>query len=421
MSSIETIFLDTVDGFGFESVCERIFTKLNWGKVERIGSVADGGRDIVIHQEGGSIVVECKHQPNTSIGRPIIQKLHSAVISSGAVKGIVITTGKFSREAIEHAQFLSRNTPIELFDLRRLSELAQEANMKLVLNGQNTMIFSFPSLDVPTIKKNLATDLDKIQSYPKAASELMILIPKHLHLEPKYVIRASVHQIFSTSAGIIHQVNEPNIFYVFNKNGIAESSQQTDFLKNASISEFNTPEIACPITRGNFELATTTLSDHVKSQISRKYSVNVKYYGRNNVGYRKFCKIGPRSIIIHDTKSVLLPSYSLKLGCLKQNYEIEVMFNDKIYLFKKYNLDKCSICNKQLWDNKLLCNDCGSLAHKPKFFGSHSFVCKNCKKTICKNCAFWWRKMLFFKKILCENCANMKPEKKRKLVKEGSK
>ncbi len=74
----------------------------------------DMGRDILIHSNEGLIVVECKHQPHNSIGRPIVQKLHSAVISSHAVKGILVTTGKFSDQAVEHAKALE--PPIELID-----------------------------------------------------------------------------------------------------------------------------------------------------------------------------------------------------------------------------------------------------------------------------------------------------------------
>src|SRR5574338_238457 len=108
MTYQETVYLDTIDGFEFENLCTKIFDRLAWGKIEHIGLTKDGGRDIMIHlPDGGSIVVECKHQPNTSIGRPIVQKLHSAVISSGAVKGIIVTTGKFSPDAIEHAQIIS--------------------------------------------------------------------------------------------------------------------------------------------------------------------------------------------------------------------------------------------------------------------------------------------------------------------------
>ena len=66
------IRLDMIDGFEFERVCADIFSGAGWGRVERIGGVADRGRDLLVHgSDGGLTIVECKHQPNSSIGRPV--------------------------------------------------------------------------------------------------------------------------------------------------------------------------------------------------------------------------------------------------------------------------------------------------------------------------------------------------------------
>lgn len=61
----------------------------------------DGGKDIVAYKDGRRYVVECKMYKGT-VGRPIIQKLHSVAITERA-KGIVMTTGKFSKEAEAYA------------------------------------------------------------------------------------------------------------------------------------------------------------------------------------------------------------------------------------------------------------------------------------------------------------------------------
>lgn len=88
MAARRTIHLDMIDGFEFERACADIFSGAGWGRVERIGGVADGGRDLIIHgDDGRKTIVECKHQPNSSIGRPIVQKLHSAVMSEDAAGG----------------------------------------------------------------------------------------------------------------------------------------------------------------------------------------------------------------------------------------------------------------------------------------------------------------------------------------------
>lgn len=99
-----TIYLNSIDGFEFEKVCRIIFSNLNYGYVESTPLVGDKGRDLIIHSNEGKILVECKHHPKSSIGRPVVQKLHSAVISEGAIKGIIVTTGTFSKDAILHAK-----------------------------------------------------------------------------------------------------------------------------------------------------------------------------------------------------------------------------------------------------------------------------------------------------------------------------
>ena len=125
-----TIYLDDIDGFEFERVCNDIFTNLKYGKVEETPLVGDEGKDLIIHDKRGKIVVECKHHPKSSVGRPVIQKLHSAVISEGAYKGIVVTTGTFSKQAVEHARKLS--PPIELIDKGILLDLATKVRTLLV-------------------------------------------------------------------------------------------------------------------------------------------------------------------------------------------------------------------------------------------------------------------------------------------------
>lgn len=416
-SSFESVFLDTLDGFGFESLCERIFTKLDWGKVEKIGGIADGGRDILIHQELGSTVIECKHHPKSSIGRPVVQKLHSAVISSGAVRGIIVTTGKFSKEAIEHAANLSRQIPIELYDFSKLSELAQSAKIRLIKDGGDSMVHIFPVSDIPSIKETFRNELEEFQSYPVNAFDLFTLVPKKLHLEPRHVAKVNVKQDFSTSIGLIHSVNIKNQFLIFDKNCNLIPSQELRFFNRTLLKEYlTTPNIACMITRDEFLLNTTTLTDKIKDVVSSIYSENIGYYGNNNVHYVKYCKIGPRSITINDVKNALMPIYDLDFQCIKQIYNFELLVNGLNTKIRKKSFEHCKICYLKIHAKKLLCNDCGNICHSPKFFNSHSYVCKNCKKTICKNCTFYWRKLLFFKKILCEECANLKPKAKRRLV-----
>lgn len=411
----EIVHLDTMDGFEFEAFCERMFRKLGWGSVERIGMVADGGRDIVIHQAHGSIVIECKHQPNSSIGRPVVQKLHSAVMSTGAYKGILITTGKFTREAIEHAEMISEDVEIELYDFSKLSALAHDAKIKLVNQGDESTVYCVLLPEIPEIKDKLKHHLDQFQSHPCQASDLMSVIPLRLYLKANHLVKYSIEQTFKTSVGIVHQINTQNNEGLFKTDGQLLKDDYQRFFSKALMSAYQKPTIACPIEREQFD-HTSTLTDSVRNTLIDVYSTKVTYYGKNNVRYSKFCKVGPRSITFHDIKNILIPLYQVRLEYMKKSYDCQFLINQTDVKFtNKVELDLCSICKMMIKESKLLCNDCGNIAHAPIFFGSHSYTCKNCKKTICKSCTYYWRRLLFFKRILCQECADSRPNAKKRI------
>ena len=64
----------------------------------------------VVDGTRGAIVVECKH--TGTVGRPVIQKLHSAIATfdfDGPKRGMVVTTGRFTSPAQEYADHLEQN------------------------------------------------------------------------------------------------------------------------------------------------------------------------------------------------------------------------------------------------------------------------------------------------------------------------
>lgn len=92
----------------FEQVVVDLIVKMGYGgSVEeagtRLGRSGDEGIDGIIKEDKlglDLIYLQAKKWEGT-VGRPEIQKFLGALISQGAKKGVFITTGKFSREAIE--------------------------------------------------------------------------------------------------------------------------------------------------------------------------------------------------------------------------------------------------------------------------------------------------------------------------------
>jgi len=98
--------LDDLSGFEFEDLMEDVFRNLGYENVRQARRTADEGRDILMEEvvdgRRRAIVVECKH--TDSVGRPVVQKLHSAVSTfdfDGPKRGMVVTTGTFTSPARE--------------------------------------------------------------------------------------------------------------------------------------------------------------------------------------------------------------------------------------------------------------------------------------------------------------------------------
>jgi hypothetical protein len=87
----------------FEDEMASLFGRLGY-KVEQTPYTNDLGRDAILEKDGQKSLLECKRYGETNtIGRPELQKFHSAVISDGAVGGFFVTTGTFTTGAKKHA------------------------------------------------------------------------------------------------------------------------------------------------------------------------------------------------------------------------------------------------------------------------------------------------------------------------------
>jgi len=417
----ETVFLNSLDGFGFESFCQRLFEMSGWGRVEQIGGVADKGRDLIIHTpNGGKIIVECKHQPNSSIGRPIVQKLHSAIISSNTDQGIIITTGKFSKQAIECAQELP-NVKIQLFDMHKIGELAQKAGIHISYTGEDFQIYTYPVRYDGQLRNLLLSKFTNVQSNPTKIADCLKINTKDFTLVSVYVATIDLYQNFSTSVGDIHQINvKSEMHYVQ-----GDAGQAVEFSSPLFIHTQNTPILFDKTKYGNsvtvrpFNLETTTLSEKIKDTVVNRKTINVSYYGNNNVRYEKTCIPSKKNIRINDIKQILLPQYQVNLQIFTKNYFMWLIENKDVLNIPETDFFTCRICNQKITEDRfLLCNSCGNICHPEDIKKAHSYLCENCDKTICKNCTYYARKYLFMKKKLCQICAEQISNTPKKLVKD---
>ncbi len=202
-----TVHLDHMDGFEFEELCKEIIEKTGFPRVERTPAVGDEGRDLIIHDDYGLIFVECKHHPNSSIGRPDLQKLHSALITGGAVQGWFITSGRFAGPAVKHVKKLS--PPITLIDRQMLFDMANKVGMELVIGGKTGTMYSYPIVSDDQFKWNLGAHLKTfLNSSPHEIPNMLDLRERAITMKPIFAIDYRVDSSFRTSIGLIHRERE---------------------------------------------------------------------------------------------------------------------------------------------------------------------------------------------------------------------
>jgi ssDNA-binding Zn-finger/Zn-ribbon topoisomerase 1 len=114
--------LQKISPYVFEDRIAEMFKRLGF-EVEQTAYSGDCGRDGILKKQGKKYLYECKrYGDNTKVGRPEIQKLHSAMVFDGAETGYFVSTGSFTKEAADYAS----SCKIELIDgsalLKRLVE-----------------------------------------------------------------------------------------------------------------------------------------------------------------------------------------------------------------------------------------------------------------------------------------------------------
>lgn len=105
-------------------------SRKNAGK--RLGKTGDGGLDGVIQEDKlglDMIYLQAKRWArNSTVGRPVIQAFVGSLIGAGASRGVLLTTGRFSQEAIEYAERMQQHAII-LIDGAQLASLMIEHNV----------------------------------------------------------------------------------------------------------------------------------------------------------------------------------------------------------------------------------------------------------------------------------------------------
>jgi len=125
---------DALDGMSwheFEMLVGEGFRLQGYQVVETGGGGADGGVDLVLTKPGKNggekFLVQCKQWRAFKVGVDVVRELYGVMAAMGAAGGFVVTSGRFTDEAIGFAS--GRN--VNLIDGPKLHGLIQQAKARI--------------------------------------------------------------------------------------------------------------------------------------------------------------------------------------------------------------------------------------------------------------------------------------------------
>lgn len=116
--------LESLSWQEFELLSGELFRRQGYTVQMCSGDGADGGVDLRLQKDGLSTLVQCKHWKVYKVGPSPVRELFGVLTAEGAHQGIVLTVGRFTRDAVNFAQ----GKPVELIDGAKLKDLMAQAD-----------------------------------------------------------------------------------------------------------------------------------------------------------------------------------------------------------------------------------------------------------------------------------------------------
>jgi restriction endonuclease Mrr len=368
--------LDDLSGFEFEDVMQDVFRNLGYESVRQAARTADEGRDILMEEQVNgrrqAVVVECKH--TDTVGRPVVQKLHSAVATfdhDGPVRGMVATTGRFTGPAEKYARELREGAdphPVELLDGQDLRELADEVGLDLY-NGRieilcdRTLRPFDPARGVAAPLRDAFRDIENIQPGE-------VPLPRtRVRFDPVVRVRARVNATFETSVGVVHSVDERDELVVrADRDGPAVLDRDRQELVRSNLGatvELDEDRFAEPfdgVEIARFEATETRYKEWAVDRLRDRHTTTVRYTGDNNVTYTKTCEPGESDVSVRRVEPVYLPRVRARTELLGYEYEYTWDTAGPSHRTVRDGVRRCVHCGDTTDSTYTFCANCGSIS-----------------------------------------------------------
>jgi len=354
--------IDDLDGYQFEELVAKIMKKKGYRNIKITSKSKDMGKDIVMESlEKEIVLVECKHQ--RFVGRPVTQKLQGAINFEETknpnrdVKGIVVTSGKFSKEAKDYNKRIGND--IELIDGNKLKEICKKLDI-FILNGKVQIINnqSFKFIKPKEVKESILKKYSRIYwsktTNPKIISKLVFIPACFL----KYKLNFETH----TSVGCVDTYSDSGKILIDGVTGEDIDEDIAEFYFSGKI-ESEELDRKYSDVKSFYEFTENDIEEYAIQSIMEEHTHSVTYTGNNNVTYTKKCIPKKRDIDIIEFVPVYLPFWSNKINIINMNYQQDFYSKGNKQFIVQDELKKCKICEKEEnnYEDLKLCPVCGRI------------------------------------------------------------
>ncbi len=394
---MKEIDLENMTGEEFEILCQEIFSKYYQVKVERTPPVGDGGKDLIVRFEEPAYV-ECKHHKNT-IGRPVVQKLHSAMVTDWVKKGYIVTTGEFSPQAIKHVK--DNNLPIELIDGHALEDMAAKVGIKIYFGynvNLNEVMIERPSEE--SVKRKMTDVIRKVFAGKADMKDFYDYTGCEVVYKAFYAFDYAIDQQFYNSGKTI-------LIGSIKENGtILLDADTLDVLPHSRYSFFQS---AVFIPASESDNPPHHEPTHIRTDVEQKtyevlterFTRKVSYKSTNGSTYERKISPSRKNTELSGFRMVYLPTVYVKYTTYSVPHEMHLNYNGRE--FTVIRDDYVSGTGKSSVSPALCCS-CGRL-----FRNTILNLCSICQRNVCNDCMTKYKAGFLKTKVVCKECKEKNP------------
>jgi hypothetical protein len=383
----------------FKEFCAQVLKRLGYREVEVVSGRQDFWGDIkMVSPEKEKAMVLCIHRLGREVGKDEIYCFCEALLNSSYDKGIIICTGRLSRDALKVIDSL--NGRVEVWGLQRFREMANEAGVKLGEMTYDTEDVALPAMTKDKIIEYVVSELLNIRGFT-SIGDAGFDVEIDIEYMPVYRIE---YRLMRSSLGervVVKKWEEFQIVYIDGRDG-----ERLPHLNIFDDMPFEPLRRAEPHTIHDFTLTAEQAVERVYGIFDGGY---VGTESRDVAGPEDFnvMKVSPYrpGIEITSVTKVFLPIFSIKVRILKKAYIIKCYTRPPNNVYTIFNnLTRCRKCHKDLPSKELaVCNECGEILHY-RVIDRFKHTCRKCLKIICERCTTTRRKWRIIPARYCRAC-----------------